>query len=229
MEKADCFTFTVIRNPFDLLVSMYLFGFPYWSPKYFAGTGRINWPFLSVRDYVTKLCAWDDYPWICPEQQCSLFFSLFDSEGQCFADLVLRQEAIREGLKELGRVLGHDWDPPQERVNRASSYSYLDFYDRDLVDLALRRYAGDLAMFGYEFASRDGRVAIEGSTLNRYRQVPSRTSDDLALPKLSARLADVDFHARSDALLRSFPAKQIVRHLFGRMAGRIVVKDPKDE
>lgn len=208
---------------------MYLFGFPYWSPRYYAGTGCVSWPFLSFRDYVTKLCAWDDYPWICPEQRGSLFFQLFDDEGQCFADLVLRQEAVREGVKALGHRLGHDWDPPTERVNATSSYSYIDFYDRDLVGLVLRRYSGDLAMFGYEFASHDGRITIDGSACNRYRPAQGRTIDDLVLPKLSARLADVDFHARSEAVLQSYPTKQIVRHLLGRVASRVARKDSKDE
>jgi hypothetical protein len=105
----------VVRNPFDLLVSMYLFGFPYWSTKDYGKKGYIEWPFKSFRDYVMKLCVWTDHPWICPQQKESLFFQLHDGNGQCLADAILRQEAIEAGLKALGRALGRDWHPPSDR------------------------------------------------------------------------------------------------------------------
>lgn len=225
VARADCFTFSVVRNPFDLLVSMYMFGFPYWSPKYYAGTGCISWPFRSFRDYVTKLCAWDDYPWICPEQKKSLFFQLHDQDGRCFADLVLRQERIREGLKALGQVLGHDWDPPQEKVNTGSGHSYMDFYDHDLAELVASRFARDLALFGYDFASHDERVAIKGADCRLDSSNTAFARTGMKLPELSGRLADQDFHALSDLpdqVLQLFTAKRIGRHLLGRVKARFL-------
>ncbi|MCG8545594.1 MAG: sulfotransferase family protein, partial [Alphaproteobacteria bacterium] len=221
VERSQCFTFSVIRNPFDLLVSMYRFGFPYWSPKSYAGTGIVNWPFRSFRDYVTKLCAWDDYPWICPEQRTSLFFQLHDEDGGCFADLILRQESIGEGLRALGHILGHDWTPPAERVNTTNFHGYADFYDRALVDLVAHRFSNDLQLFGYDFASHDGRVAIDGQECHRQETTRTIAADDMELPNLSGRLADIDFHRNYDALLRSLSAKQIVRHLGDRLMARV--------
>jgi hypothetical protein len=82
--------FSVVRNPFDLLVSMYTYGFPYWRKthnsknSYFAKHG---FPFQSFRDFVKAYCN-EKYPWIVKYQQNFLFFQLFDDEGKCCPQLI---------------------------------------------------------------------------------------------------------------------------------------------
>jgi hypothetical protein len=219
VKRELCFTFAVVRNPFSLLVSMYLFGFPYWSRKDYAGKGQ--WPFKSFRDYVMKLCVWTDYPWICPQQKESLFFQLYDGNGRYFADAILRQEAIEDGLKALGHALGSDWHPPSEPVNTGRGYSYADFYDRDMAKAVATRYALDFERFGYDFASHDGRVLLWGSDCHGRQTRPDQSAADLKVPALSGRLADVDFHACHEAILWSCSGADIARHLLHRIGRRL--------
>lgn len=50
VPRDRCTVFSVVRNPFDLLVSMYTFGFPYWAPRYAPMCAQLDWPFTSFRD-----------------------------------------------------------------------------------------------------------------------------------------------------------------------------------
>ncbi len=144
VERSECFAIAVVRNPFSLLVSMYLWGFPYWPPGDFAGARVVNWPFRSFRDYVEKITS--DYPWIVPEQQRSLFFQLYEN-GALIPDMVLRQE----GLTELGKRLDRRWTPPAAPINAGRGTDVRSFYDRDMVAKVERWCEADLEAFSYEF------------------------------------------------------------------------------
>lgn len=227
VDKKDCLTFSVLRNPFDLLVSMYLFGFPYWSPRTVAGRQQIVWPFSSFRDYVTKLCTWDDYPWICPEQKKSLFFQLFDANGDCLADTILRYELLQEGLQALGAQLGHKWHPPAGRFQATKPHNYRDFYDEELIRLVETRFAADLETFGYGFDRHDGQAVIDGTRCH-LAQVKSSGDGMLAVEVLPTRqltgpLADKNFHPWDEAILQHFSGKQLMTHLRRRVSKRFSI------
>lgn len=66
VPRDRCTVFTIVRNPFDLLVSMYKFGFPYWAPRYAPMKSQLDWPFDCFRDFIHKIAKWRDFPWRCP-------------------------------------------------------------------------------------------------------------------------------------------------------------------
>jgi hypothetical protein len=161
VARYECVSFTVVRNPFDLLVSMYTFGFPYWSPRWANESQVINWPFRSFREYLYSLCKWPDYPWIYPPQKKSLFFQLFDEKGEFIPDYVIRQEYLMEGLSAMLQEIGVDAVLPFGRVNISKArrdVKYQDFYDHELKELVEKSFQGDLEFFGYNFDGHDGRV-----------------------------------------------------------------------
>ncbi|TFH48534.1 MAG: hypothetical protein E4H01_06165 [Lysobacterales bacterium] len=226
--QKDCFTLSVVRNPFDLLVSMYLFGFPYWSPRSVAGRRQIVWPFSCFRDYVTKLCAWDDYPWICPEQKGSLFFQLFDNNGTCFADVILRQERLTDGLQALGARLGKCWDLPKNRINVNNRYDYRDFYDDYLKQLVEARFAADSRIFGYDFEQHDERAVIDGKDIHlelgsrSAKGLPTQGRQSASGPRRTGPLADQDFHDWDETMLEQFRGGILFRHLLRRLSIRFL-------
>lgn len=225
VDKRDCFTISVVRNPFDLLVSMYLFGFPYWSPKTVTGRQQIVWPFSNFREYATKLCAWNDYPWICPEQKESLYFQMFDANGDCLVDAILRHEMLRDGLQLLGAQLGYQWHPPAGRFQASRPHDYRDFYDEDLMRLVSAKYAADLEIFGYGFDQHDGQAIIDGT----HCRLDQARHPDSAMPavdreparELTGSLADENFHKWDEALLGQFSGKFLLNHLLRRATGRL--------
>ena len=180
VKKEDCLTISVVRNPFDLLVSMYVWGFPYWPPKNFAGAGQINWPFVSFRDYVRKLTDRDGYPWIVPEQKASLFFQLYDADGRLIPDQILRQEHLVDDVRRLGEILGERWTVPNEKINQTSTPPTAEFYDDELVDRVSTSFDGDLRAFGYDFACAN-RASGEQADVNYHRL------DDAFLATVSGR------------------------------------------
>lgn len=197
VPREKCLTVSIVRNPFDLLVSMYVWGFPYWPPKNYAGARQINWPFWSFRDYVEKLTDSDGYPWLVPEQRVSLFFQLFGETGHVLPDVVLRQECLAEGIPYLGKLLGKDWSAPTAPVNATGRAATADFYDASLVRRVETCFAGDLACFGYGFGQHDNRPVVDTMGLrceisgDGYANSPSMSSSG-ASP--SGDLADTDLH-----------------------------------
>ena len=61
-DKQGALIFTVLRNPYDPLVSMYAYGIPYWPQQFSSPARRTHWPFNSFREFVYALCKWQDYP-----------------------------------------------------------------------------------------------------------------------------------------------------------------------
>ena len=219
VRREDCLTISLVRNPYDLLVSMYCFGFPYWPPNTYPGRAQINWPFASFRDYVTKLCAWDDYPWICPEQKRSLYFQLFDDSGSCLADLILRQEAIGDGLRMLGQRFGETWEPWEQRIKMSHSLDYRNFFDESLIQMVTTRFAADLAVFGYGFDSHDGRQLIDGRDIvASYNTAPARI---VTPPEADGSLSDIDFHNIEDVIIENVSGRELLRQLKRRLYLRL--------
>jgi len=224
VPRESCTVFTVVRNPFDMLVSMYMFCFPYWGPRYANQRAHMEWPFRSFREFVRKLCEWDDYPWIFPPQKKSLYFQLFDLNGRFLPDHVLRQEELTAGLRALLRTVGAEVDIPGQRVNRSHSADYRDFYDNELVALVERRFAGDLQALGYSFDGHDGRAffRLEGVRFDhlsgRYDGLQVRDASPRSVP--SGALTDVDMHPWGREVLSRFTGRQLTEELASRLLRR---------
>ena len=235
VPRARCTVFTVVRNPFDLLVSMYSFGFPYWAPRYARQHQRIEWPFRSFRDFVRRLCQWDDYPWIVPAQRKSLFFQLFDDDGTFLPDHVLRQENLSTGIAELAGIIGVEARPPEKRVNVSRTAHYGDYYDDELVALVERRFGGDLEAFGYRFDGHDGRSLFRPDNLcydhqNGVYHGLTGSRPAYRGPPLTGRLADVDLHPWKDDVLSRFTGRALATECYGRLLRRLgMVRSKPDQ
>lgn len=78
------FVISTIRNPFDLLVSMYEYGFPYLAPTLWYGEPYVEpiMPFDTFEEFIRAYCD-PDYPWLTKPQQKFLFFQIFGDGGEC--------------------------------------------------------------------------------------------------------------------------------------------------
>jgi hypothetical protein len=155
--------FTIVRNPFDLLVSMYTYGFPYTIPNSENKENHSDYPIKSFEEFVRAYCD-SDYPWIVKYQQNFLFFQLFDDEGNCCVHLALRNECINEGLKILGKPFGIRPFYSKKRVRSsrdASQRDYKQFYTNELRKLVEKKCQRELKAFGYSFEGYDGRIIID--------------------------------------------------------------------
>ena len=163
--------FSVVRNPFDLLVSMYSYGFPYRRPrpsKPMPEVDRHGFPFNTFESFVTAYCD-SDYPWIVKAQQQSLFFQLFGDDGTCGAHYVIRNEHLDEGLSILCEPMGIVPVSSTERPKASRGTQkgdYRKFYDKRLRALVEDACAHELHSFGYSFDGDDGQCVLDTSAIN---------------------------------------------------------------
>ena len=137
------FTFTVVRNPWDKVVSHY---------HYRVKTNQTNLgeqpiPFAEwlQRCYVERDPRYYDQPrMFMPQRQW-----LLGAEGEMLVEFVGRFESLQQDFNyicerlSLRAELGH--------AKPSSRGSYRDYYDADTRDLVARHFAEDLEAYGYEF------------------------------------------------------------------------------
>ncbi|NVK20686.1 MAG: sulfotransferase family 2 domain-containing protein [Methylocystaceae bacterium] len=199
----DGLIFTIVRNPYDLLVSLYTYGIPYTAPKHREIFNCINFPFHSFRDFIAKLCATEGFPWYAPLQQESLYFQLFGKDGKVVPHVAVKQELLLEGLQKLGK---EHFDieitevPNVRKTREKEKVSYQDYYDEEIKEMVRKKFEGDLQAFGYGFGSHDNQALIECSDIQYsweekkyYSDLPDKVPDQIGA--LTGQYADIDIHA----------------------------------
>ncbi|MEZ4236207.1 MAG: hypothetical protein R3F59_08595 [Myxococcota bacterium] len=141
--------FTVLRNPFDLLVSMFSDGWPY-------GQGLTDQRFGDFPSFVDAYCD-PDFPWLVPDQQHNLFFQLLDEDGSCPIPHRLRQERLDDDLAAVCAPLGIV--PVRQGLHKASRFGaqrdHRAWYSDALREKVEQKCAFELSWGGYDF---DGLV-----------------------------------------------------------------------
>jgi Sulfotransferase family len=150
-----CFKFSFVRNPWDRLVS-------WWSmidnsrdyidqaqpPNAFFGyvLGRAR----SFEDFLSRC----DDEIVDSDGRKNIFRNqidyLVDDNGAIIVDFVGRFERLQEGFDEICRRLGR---APVElpRTNVSQHTAYTEYYTPATAEIVARRYARDIAQFGYRF------------------------------------------------------------------------------
>ena len=173
------FSFTVIRNPFDLICSKFC-----WFSKLCrtvrgrSGSGYIDEHFKKIDfdEYVKQCCnsnvkmnpieAPDSGTQIGYGQRMSrsLFYQAFNEEGSCEVDVILKYEKINEAVKNVfGDYLGIKVDEfPKLNVSKKKKEDYREYYTDETRRLVEEYYKTDLQVFGYDFdGSTDDKIIID--------------------------------------------------------------------
>jgi chondroitin 4-sulfotransferase 11 len=150
-----CFKFSFVRNPWDRLVS-------WWSmidssrdyidqaqpPNSFFGyvLGRAR----SFEDFLSRC----DDEIVDSDGRKNIFRNqidyLVDDNGTIIVDFVGRFERLQEGFDEICHRLGRtSVELPRTNVSRHAAYT--DYYTPATAEIVARRYARDIAQFGYRF------------------------------------------------------------------------------
>ncbi len=145
-------TFSIVRNPFDLLVSMFTGGWPY-QP-------RIHPHRFEEFDAFLEAYCDPDFSWAVPLQKRFLFFQLVDDSGACAVDRLLRFEALDDELATLCAPLGvvPVKGDPFRPSRHGEARDYRRWYTDRLRELVETKCALELEQLGYTFDGPTGAL-----------------------------------------------------------------------
>lgn len=131
------FSFGIVRNPWDRLVSLYSFIVKKETHRRHQQIKAIG----SFERFVTLLN---------PEQLTYQRDFLFDANGRQLVSFIGRYERLSEDFAQICRRIAIAQQPLPSR-NVSNNVPYQDFYNDHTRELVRRIYAPDIETFGYEF------------------------------------------------------------------------------
>ena len=151
----EAYRFTVVRNPWDRLVSQYAhrvkmnttclgdqhISFADWA---YETLERKNPKYRDVETMFQTQCQW-----------------ISDSSGRLLINRIIAFEKLSEGFQIVCDEAGVAANLPHMKISKRSSY--LDYYsDSSIVELVGDHFADDVRIFGYAFGeARDGSAVLE--------------------------------------------------------------------
>ena len=152
IDTESFYKFTVIRNPWDKILSSYLF----W--KNMSPSSKIYDKDQS--EYMTKhnlsfkdfcMCLNDDVPIFCNTAHCQPQLDFFIKTPDSF-NKILRFENLQSGIQEVLLDI-HLTDVHIPHYNKTSHKHYSEYYDEETREIVAQKYAKDIEYFGYKFES----------------------------------------------------------------------------
>ena len=140
------FKFTIVRNPWDKVVSQYAYMSRREDLRDFIGMS----PNASFKQYMDLIRGKTHVQW---QQQVSF---ISDSEGRRLVDYVGRFEAFRESVEHILTALGIPICPIPHQM-RGARDPYPEYYDDESREMVASMYATDIATFGYSFLGQSTR------------------------------------------------------------------------
>jgi hypothetical protein len=145
------FKFTFVRNPWDRLVSAYYFldkgGI---GGRDMAVAAHLRAEYADFRDFVRKGVAVGAYERILHFQSQHRFLCLRKTSAP-LVDFIGRFETIDDDFRTICERLNVETTLPKTNTGSRPTRSYRDAYDDETRTIVARRYARDIALFGYDF------------------------------------------------------------------------------
>lgn len=156
------FKFTIVRNPWDRLVSAYFFlkngGFGKKDQAWFR---KELGDFLDFEDFVknwvnrTNIWKWHHFR---PQ-----YHYMLDKNEKVHLDFVAFLENIDADFVYIANRIGLDCTLPES--NKSKHSSYINYYSEQMKNIVSEVYAQDIKMLGYEFdnSSLNKQIASRGA------------------------------------------------------------------
>lgn len=135
----NCFSFTFVRNPYERIVSEYI---------YTKLHTKMNFA-QFVHDVVVKnnkLPLKKDRDRHCKNQKSFIL----GKNGKILVDFVGRYERLNDDLKKIQKITGISFKNLLH-INKTRKKNYKSYYDDETKKIIAKVYKEDLEMFGYDF------------------------------------------------------------------------------
>ena len=190
---------SICRNPFDYIVSQYHFDDVHnphlkklrrYMPEGVAlgaGLSNLRHGIRSFDEYVEKFCD-PEFPLhgtntIEDEQRFFLFHQMFNHDGTCGVDKIIRNEKLSEGAAIMLQSLGHIDDSAvtditnSERLNVSNmrkKKDYRSYYSDAQREMIERKCKSELLLYGYDFdGPTDNSPFVDPETLFYHPVIPT--------------------------------------------------------
>lgn len=164
----EYFTFTIVRNPWDMLVSRFFWNKKNATPRSTPGQAlgeliREPWNLDKYgKVYVATRRALKDSD-LSPDDTFEDFMKklphnysntkyYFDKQGNAYNDFVIRYEHLDEDYKTVCEKIGVPYEPlPSLKTKTRKSRDYREFYTEELREWVAKDFAQEIDTFGYSF------------------------------------------------------------------------------
>jgi hypothetical protein len=161
----------VVRNPWDYVVSRYLWEYTkmYRADKYRTLYLRFKHVFLRIwfklvkRQYIYSIFSFESFTHSIPEPFLNQNY-YFDSDGEPYCDIILRYETLQTDFEALCNLLGvpaHKL-PQINTRHKKKRRDYRSFYNDVTKQNVAERLAKEIAYFGYTFDGHENNSAPAG-------------------------------------------------------------------
>jgi|7_EtaG_2_1085326.scaffolds.fasta_scaffold01655_9 hypothetical protein len=141
------FKFSIVRNPWDLVVSNYFFP---WFHKKGEGVGFKEWllRWENNSEWKNNTIRSNSIPQL----------NAISINNKIVMDYIIRYETLDEQWKDVANILSAKPVLENDWKYRVEKYSYLKerknypfYYDQESIDIVARKYKKDIEYFGYKF------------------------------------------------------------------------------
>ena len=136
-EFEDYFSFTIVRNPWDKMVSQYFFNAHKWVPEN-----------TTFKQYIELFGA---------GRQISRFTPLHlpyivDDEDNILVDYIGKFEALDDSMNHVCQKIGTSYHG-MPHLNRSKRGDYRKYYDEESVEIVRKMFKKEIEMFDYKFGA----------------------------------------------------------------------------
>lgn len=136
-EFDSFFSFGVVRNPWDWLVSIY--------------TYVLQQPHHHLHEHFLRLGSFESYiGWQCEGGLPLQRDFLFSENGKQLVSFIGQFEKLEQDFESVCAEIGVSAELPRINVSRQSR-SFQEYYDSRLVDMVRKKYQPDIELFDYQF------------------------------------------------------------------------------
>ena len=151
--------FTIVRNPWDRLVSCYKNKFNPEHPRIrqgkvmapFVPYGEAFWAHMTFKDFVNSVCHISD--WEAERHFKSQYIELCNSGGRINMTFIAKLAHFKADMEIIQQHTGLP-NLPFAQHKKSHRNPYTTFYDGELAEKVAKRYATDIALFHYQFGEQ---------------------------------------------------------------------------
>lgn len=145
----------ILRNPFDLLCSYYHHGKALAAKKKqcHSGWASVNYihQFHTFEEFIQGYCD-KQFKWHQPMFKQFLFSQLFNKEGDCVPDILLKYEYLDDSIQVMNKTWGLDLVRSSDtNVSWRKKHNYTFYYTDKLFELVSEKCKKELQIFKYDF------------------------------------------------------------------------------